>query len=326
MLSTPRAGIPVPQSTDPYRLITDLNNALQAVDALTYPVATPTFNIGAALAVGAAPTMVQTGGTASAPVYTLRLPAGDTINSVTTVGRTIKVTTAGGLSYTSGNVLPQWAIGTVTTGAAGSSASASIGGTPVDPTLSLTIPRGATGAKGDPGNLNVGTTSQILQGDQTWVDKASLPISTATQSALDGKAPASPHIVARSCTSDRTIPSITSTQVNWDKVLGADTGTVPFASNQWTIPQGGVWLIVAQAKFAYLNATTWNLREVRFIVNGSTWDIYSEDRTAAANCIVPKAARLTTGQTFRVEVSQHTGGNLSLTGAQSSVTMQRISD
>lgn len=43
------------------------------------------------------------------------------------------------------------AIGTVTTGAAGSSASASVTGTPPSQTLNLTIPRGATGATGGTG-------------------------------------------------------------------------------------------------------------------------------------------------------------------------------
>lgn len=322
---SPLSGIPIPLSADPWGFRQDMEDMVGVLDGLPYKVAKPSFVLGSALAVGAAPTLVKSG-TDSAPVYTLRLPAGDRATAVAVEGRKLKFTMAGGTTWTSADVLPRWAIGTVTTGAAGAPAAASIGGTDLDPLLNLTIPKGDAGAKGDPGNLNTGTTAQILQGNQAWIDKASLPISTATQAALDGKASASPHIVARSCTSDRTIPSVTSTQVNWDKVLGADTGTVPFASNQWTIPQGGVWLIVAQAKFAYLNATTWNLREVRFIVNGSTWDIYSEDRTAAANCIFPKAYRLTTGQTFRVEVAQHTGGNLSLTGSQSSVFMTRISD
>lgn len=50
-----------------------------------------------------------------------------------------------------GQVLPNLKIGTVTTLTAGSNATASIGGTPTNPTLNLGIPRGATGAKGATG-------------------------------------------------------------------------------------------------------------------------------------------------------------------------------
>ncbi len=56
-----------------------------------------------------------------------------------------------------GQVVPDISIGTVDTGAAGSSASASISGSTGDVALNLTIPRGNTGAqgpagaKGDPG-------------------------------------------------------------------------------------------------------------------------------------------------------------------------------
>ena len=50
-----------------------------------------------------------------------------------------------------GQVVPEIGIGTVTTGAAGSQASASISGTTGDVELNFTIPRGNTGAQGAPG-------------------------------------------------------------------------------------------------------------------------------------------------------------------------------
>ena len=50
-----------------------------------------------------------------------------------------------------GQVVPEIGIGTVTTGAAGSQASASITGTTGDVTLNMTIPRGNTGAQGPAG-------------------------------------------------------------------------------------------------------------------------------------------------------------------------------
>jgi hypothetical protein len=48
------------------------------------------------------------------------------------------------------------AIGTVTTGAAGSSADATISGTPPNQTLDLVLPRGDTGAQGNPGPTGAG--------------------------------------------------------------------------------------------------------------------------------------------------------------------------
>ena len=51
-----------------------------------------------------------------------------------------------------GQVVPDIGIGTVTTGAAGSQASASISGTTGDVSLNLTIPRGNTGAQGPQGD------------------------------------------------------------------------------------------------------------------------------------------------------------------------------
>ena len=50
-----------------------------------------------------------------------------------------------------GQVVPDIGIGTVTTGAAGSQATASITGTTGDVSLNLTIPRGNTGAQGPAG-------------------------------------------------------------------------------------------------------------------------------------------------------------------------------
>lgn len=52
-----------------------------------------------------------------------------------------------------GQVIPDIGIGTVTTGAAGSQASASISGTTGDVSLNLTIPRGNTGAQGPQGDV-----------------------------------------------------------------------------------------------------------------------------------------------------------------------------
>ena len=87
-------------------------------------------------------------------------------------------------------------------------------------------PIGPTGQKGDPGAgvPGSGTTAQYLRGDSTWqtlnkaavglgnVDNtsdASKPISTATQSALDGKAPINATLTDAAASS--TLPATTST-------------------------------------------------------------------------------------------------------------------
>lgn len=73
------------------------------------------------------------------------------------------------------------AIGTVTTGAAGSSASASVTGTAPSQTLNLTIPRGNTGVQGDPGaqgapgaaaTIAVGTVTTLTAGSSATVANA----------------------------------------------------------------------------------------------------------------------------------------------------------
>ena len=118
--------------------------------------ATPDFQIGT----------VQKGDTAAAtitgtpenPVLNMTLPKGDKGDTGST-GAT--------------GATPDIQIGTVQTGAAGSSASASITGTPEQPVLNMTIPRGDKGDTGDtgqtgpagPGVPSGGTDGQLLMKD-----------------------------------------------------------------------------------------------------------------------------------------------------------------
>lgn len=75
-------------------------------------------------------------------------------------------------------------IGTVTTGAAGSSASASITGTAPSQTLSLTIPRGNTGATGATGNTGAtGPANSLAIGTVTASAPGSAPTATITGTA-----------------------------------------------------------------------------------------------------------------------------------------------
>ena len=63
-------------------------------------------------------------------------------------------------------VTPSFSIGTVTTGAAGSSASASITGTDAAPVLNLTIPRGNTGNTG----VHIGSSAPTDSAVNVWID------------------------------------------------------------------------------------------------------------------------------------------------------------
>lgn len=90
-------------------------------------------------------------------VLALGIPKGDTGNGIALAelneNYTLTLTWTNGESTTVGPIrgavgaTPDFSIGTVTTGAAGSSAEASITGTPEEPVLNLTIP------KGDPGEV-----------------------------------------------------------------------------------------------------------------------------------------------------------------------------
>ena len=82
---------------------------------------------------------------------------------------------------------PSFSIGTVTTGAAGSSASATITGTTSEPVLNLTIPRGADGQDGDDASLPTASASgQVLTWNgSAWVAQnptTELPSVTASDS------------------------------------------------------------------------------------------------------------------------------------------------
>ena len=119
--------------------------------------ATPQLSIGTVEtgAAGSSAAAIITG-TAEHPILSLAIPRGDK-------GET-GATGATGQTGATG-ATPDLSIGTVTTGAAGSSASATITGTPEEPVLNLTIPRG------DPGNATIDDTAGA--GDTTKVWSAS---------------------------------------------------------------------------------------------------------------------------------------------------------
>jgi hypothetical protein len=196
---------------------------------------------------------VATGFTVIVPSFSMSVPEGVTTDLVDAM----PVSTAPGTITVQGpsNILT---VGTVTTGAPGSSASATLTGASPTQVLGLTIPRGDTGLTGA-GVPAGGAALQLIRknaGNTTteWVspDKslvglgnvdntadAAKPISTATQTALDLKAPlASPaftgtptgltktHVGLGSVdnTSDASKPVSTATQTALN--LKADTATL----------------------------------------------------------------------------------------------------
>ena len=132
----------------------------------TTSVIVPTFQseVGASLAAGETPTVVVTG---TAPNYTItfRFPAQVEINGISVNDNgTLTFSFNNGSSVeTSSRVVPNIAIGTVTTGEAGSQAEATIMGTTPNLILNLTIPRGNTGIQGVDGKTGFGFTDTTAQ-------------------------------------------------------------------------------------------------------------------------------------------------------------------
>ena len=101
---------------------------------------------------------------------------------------TLTITYTDGTSYTTPSIrgakgdtgaTPAMSIGTVTTGAAGSSAAATMTGTPEAPVLNLTIPRG------DPGNATIDDTAGVGDRTKVWSADKSASEQQSVLSAID---------------------------------------------------------------------------------------------------------------------------------------------
>jgi hypothetical protein len=165
---------------------------------------------------GTAPPTITNGGTANVAVTSVgdRGPQGDT-GPATTL-----------------------AIGTVTTGAAGSNASATLTGTAPNQTLSLTIPRGNTGETGATGaagqNIELQSTTTHLQwrnvGGSTWTNLVALTAITGPQGST-GEA-------GTNGTNGSSVElQTTSTHIQW-RLVGGSTWTDLVALSAITGPQG----------------------------------------------------------------------------------------
>jgi hypothetical protein len=149
-----------------------------------------------------------------------------TITSVSLSGRNLLFTTVGGSQISAGTVVPDFTIGTVTTLAAGASATATITGSTPDKVLSLGLPQGV---KGDPGDLTAASSS-------TWTGSFSLGTPTVPETrvrTLTG------NVTFTAIGSPPATQSFTLTLVLTQDITGSRTITWP-ASVKWSegvIPQ-----------------------------------------------------------------------------------------
>ena len=168
-------------------------------------------------------------GPAGAQVLSLTLPKGDKGDKGDT-GNTGATGSTGATGATGpANSL---SVGTVTTGAAGSNASATITGTAPTQTLSLTIPRGDTGA-----NIELQATSTYIQwrpvGGSTWTNLVALTAITGPQGSTGAAGANGTNGTNGSSVELQT----TSTHIQW-RLVGGSTWTNLVALSAITGPQG----------------------------------------------------------------------------------------
>lgn len=144
-------------------------------------------------------------------------------------------------------------IGTVTTGAAGSSASATITGTPPSQTLALTIPRGDTGATGAPGadgadgadgaaaTITVGTVTTGAPGSSAAVSNSGTPNAAVLDFAIPTGATGAPGADgadgADGAAATISVGSVT-TGAPGSSAAVTNVGTSSAAVFNFTIPKG----------------------------------------------------------------------------------------
>jgi len=174
-------------------------------------------------------------GTAPNQTLSLTIPRGDTgqTGSTGSTGATGSVGPAGPANSLT--------IGTVTTGAAGSNADATITGAAPNQTLSLTIPRGNTGETGATGaagqNIELQSTATHLQwrnvGGSTWTNLIALTAITGPQ----GSTGAAGTNGTNGTNGSNIELQTTSTHVQW-RLVGGSTWTDLVALSAITGPQG----------------------------------------------------------------------------------------
>jgi hypothetical protein len=195
------------------------------------------------------------------------------------------------------------AIGTVTTGAAGSSASATITGTAPSQTLSLAIPRGDTGNTGTAATVAVGTTTTGAAGSSAAVTNSG----SSSAAVLN-------FTVPRGNTGDTgpanslAIGTVT-TGAAGSSASATITGTAPSQTLSLTIPRGNTGATGDWSTAQTLNAQTGTSYT---LVAGDVGKLVTFSNAATVALSVPTGLGITAGQ--RVDLAQLGGGQVQVGG------------
>lgn len=212
-------------------------------------------------------------------------------------------------------VIASVSVGTTTTGAAGSSASVSNSGTPLDAVLNFTIPRGDTGATGAAATIAAGTTTTTNPGTNATVTNvgtsgaAIFDFTIPRGAGVNSGGSAGQFLTKASGTDyDTTWTTITGT-LNYQGTWNASTNTPTLTSSVGT---NGYYYVVNVAGTTNLNGITdWQVGDWA-IFNGSVWQ--KLDQTDVVTSV--------NGQTGAVVLTANDVGALSnVTSTDGSVTI-----
>ncbi len=212
-------------------------------------------------------------------------------------------------------VIASVSVGTTTTGAAGSSASVSNSGTPLDAILDFTIPRGDTGATGTAATIAAGTTTTTNPGTNATVTNvgtsgaAIFNFGIPRGAGVNSGGSVGQVLTKASGTDyDTTWTTITGT-LNYQGTWNASTNTPTLTSSVGT---NGYYYVVNVAGSTNLNGITdWQVGDWA-IFNGSVWQ--KLDQTDVVTSV--------NGQTGTVVLTANDVGALSnVTSTDGSVTI-----
>jgi hypothetical protein len=171
-------------------------------------------------------------------------------------------------------VVASTTVGTTTTGAAGTSASVTNSGTPLDAVLNFTIPRGDKGDKGDAATIAAGTTTTTNPGTNATVTN----VGTSGAAVFNFGIPRGAGVNSGGSVGQvLTKASGTDYDTTWTTIIGtlnyqgtwnASTNTPALTSSVGT---NGYYYVVSVAGSTNLNGITdWQIGDWA-IFNGSTW-------------------------------------------------------
>jgi hypothetical protein len=171
-------------------------------------------------------------------------------------------------------VVPSVAVGTTTTGAAGTNASVTNSGTAIDAVFNFTIPRGDTGAQGPAATIAVGTTTTLAPGSSATVTNSGTSSAAVFNFGIPRGAGVATGGTAGQVLSkasgtdfDTTWTTITGT-LNYQGAWNASTNTPTLTSSVGT---NGYYYVVSVTGSTNLNGITdWVVGDWA-IFNGSIW-------------------------------------------------------